>query len=161
MEGNSQQKQQSQDNAILDQALHKIEFKGLSNDEQKAVKAYENIIQQGLAVFKGKKLIPVTKVNGDAMEVVVAELIKEDQEALLGEFKEGFRQLLKDKIALDQVISQKQKEFNKAVVAEKKAFTVKANKVLSIVGNINQLKDDYVTALSVNVEMQQEDDNTD
>jgi|TARA_R110000822_G_scaffold152112_9_gene291390 uncharacterized protein (UPF0147 family) len=137
------------DQETLDKALHNVEFVGLSKDEKKQISAYNTIIQKGLAVFNGKELLPTAKIAGDDVTVAVEELIVEDKKELLKQFKDGFRQILKDKISLDNVILTKQKEFNKAVVAEKKTFTVKANKVLSIIGDIEQLKNSYMAALSV------------
>jgi len=149
------------DQAILTAALQKVEFEGLSKDEKKALTAYDNIIQQGLAVFNGEALKPTTKVAGDSIENAIAELIEEDQKELLKEFKDGFRQILRDKIALDKVILIKQKEFNKAVVAEKKVFTQKAGKVLGLVDNIHKLRADYMNALTVKTELQEVKKETD
>jgi len=140
--------EKTKEQAVLDQALHNVEFDGLSKEEGKAINAYNNAIQQGLAIFQGNTLKPTTKVSGDTMEDTIADLIAEDQKALLTEFKNGFRLILKDKIKLDNAIKEKRREFNKAVVEEKKAFTQKANKVLGLVDGINQLRADYMAALA-------------
>jgi len=158
MDDNNKQKQ---DQAVHDAALHKVEFIGLSKDEIKAVNAYNNVVQQGLAVFNGEPLAPTKKIGGNAIDGIIEELILEDQKVLHQEFKDGFRQILKDKIALDAVITAKQKEFNKAVVAEKKAFTQKAGKVLSIIDDIHKRRASYVQTLTVDVVDQKAENNDD
>lgn len=133
---------------ILDQALHTIEFEGLSKDEKKAINAYNNAMKAGLALMQGEALRPTTQIEGSGMESLMKELIEEDQKKLMESFKDGFRGLLKDKITLDNVFKQKRTEFNKLVVQEKKAFTVKVNKVLSIVKDMDKLRADYMSTLT-------------
>lgn len=124
-----------------------VEFEGLSKDDKKAVNAYNNTIQKGLSVFKGEPLKPLNKIPGAGMEKLIDEFLGEEIKELEKEFKAGFKEVLVEKGKLDAFIKQQQQTFNKAVVAQKKAFTQKANKVLNIVDGIEALRNNYMEAL--------------
>ncbi|MBV1928767.1 MAG: hypothetical protein KUG81_04570 [Gammaproteobacteria bacterium] len=133
---------------IKEDAELAVEFQGLSNDDKKAIKAYNAVVHKGLAVLKGDPIKPVSKVPSTEVEALMEEFLKEALEEKRANFKLGFKELLEEKVKLDRFVKEQQTQFNKAVVAQKKEFTKKSTLVFNVLGGIEELKEDYLNTLA-------------
>lgn len=141
---------------IEEQQRQDVEFIGLSKDDKKAIAAYDLSIQKGLAIFKGEPLKPLTKIPKNGIEELMEEFLGDEIKLKKEEFKVGFKEVLAAKSKLDRFIKEQQVAFNKAVVAQKKEFTKKANVVLNIIDGIEALRNNYMETLGDAVEQKAE-----
>ena len=134
---------------ILDAQLLVVEFEdgGLSKNDKKALKAYDSAVKNALAVFGGNTLKPTTTIPNDSIGNVIKEMIEEDAEKLMGQFKERMRELLGEKVTMDKDIAQAKKDFNQAVIQKKIAFTRKVNEAMKLVDKIHTIQADYMKSL--------------
>lgn len=141
---------------IEQEATNLVEFEGLSNDEKKAIKAYNNVVHKGLTILQGKPLKPQKTVPSGEIANLMEEFLTEQVAQKKEEFKLGFKELLTEKTTLDTFVKEQQKLFNRAVVAKKKEFTKKANQVLNVLGNIEEMKANYLQTLTQNTDEEEE-----
>lgn len=153
----SQEKQQE----ALESAKNKVEIGKVGDKDQKVIKAYDQAIEKLMSVFNGRDIKPTSKIVDTEVEEALQELIKEDKAILIEEFKGNTRQLMKDRIKLDSIIEQKTREFNKAIVDEKRTFTEKVNKALKPILGLEKLRTDYIKTLTANGPGETTDNNVD
>lgn len=118
--------------------------------ESKKVGAAHDAAMQGLiAVFKGEgNLAPTTKIPASDIDELINELAQEQTDALKVQFKDGAKALLASKVKYNQFIAQKKLEFQKAIDGKKKEFTGEANRLLGLIDNISEIKQQYAETLA-------------
>lgn len=127
-------------------------------DNGKIEKKYEQTLSKLIILFRKKKLPTSKRIPNGDIASVVDELLAERKDEELKLFKKEAGELLDSKVELDKFIKAKEEEFRKAVVAKKKEWNEKADKVFSRIENIDQLQKDYAVSLGWVQEQKEEEE---
>lgn len=118
-----------------------------SKEAKKIEKAYDNAIAKASALLGKHPFAPVKTVPGDMATELMEEMFKEEFEEKKKEFKSKFKELLTKKRQYDIVISQERQKFEKTILEKKKSFTKEVEEAVSLIGGIENIKNDYLRNL--------------
>jgi uncharacterized protein with gpF-like domain len=94
-----------------------------------------------------KNLKPAKKVGGSDAANLVAQLFKEERQALHAEFVNSLKELLKQHVAMEGEIAKKQKELDELTAKKQKEFTQAVNNWKNKVEQADIMNDTYVSSL--------------
>ena len=116
--------------------------------KDKISKKHEEIMKVIVAVIGDKdRLKPAKTIEGDATARIVAELFKEETEALEAETKSGLRDLLKKYVEYQSEYNKKKKELDDLDLKKKKEFNESANKWLQKINRQQVMSSNYAEVL--------------
>lgn len=134
---------------------------GQETEEQKKdkiSKKHEEIMKTIVAVIGNKdRLKPSKTIEGDATARIVAELFKEENEALESQTKEGLRDLLKKYVEYQTEYNKKKKELDELDLKKKKEFNEAANKWIQKINRQQVMSTNYAEVLKTAFEEVKED----
>ena len=111
-----------------------------------------------VAVIGNKdRLKPSKTIEGDATARIVAELFKEENEALESQTKEGLRDLLKKYVEYQTEYNKKKKELDELDLKKKKEFNEAANKWIQKINRQQVMSTNYAEVLKTAFEEVKED----
>jgi hypothetical protein len=116
--------------------------------KDKVSKKHEEIMKVIVAVIGNKeRLAPAKTIGEDTTARIVADLFKEEDEALEAKAKEGLRDLLKKYIEYQSELRKKKKELDDLDLKKKKEFNEAANKWLGVIDRKVVMSAEYAEAL--------------
>lgn len=117
----------------------------VGKEAKKVIATYDDVIKKVTAIVQGPAGLTIpkkTKLKGEDFDIV-ADLFKEENEALRVEVKEGLKTLLKNKIILDRTIVEEEKKLEALKVAKKKEFNKAATELLNKIDGLGELMSSY------------------
>jgi hypothetical protein len=115
----------------------------------KVAKNFEKNIKKLVAIVGGEQnLRPVSKIKKDTMSEIVAELFKEEHIEVEAKTKESLKSLLKANVTMNREIAAKQKELDQLKVTKMKEFSEAATKLFSQISGLDELENEYYSALT-------------
>lgn len=126
--------------------------------KDKITKQHDQAIKFISAILGGQEnLIPKKNLDQDGVAKVVAELFKEENEALEVKTKEELKGLLKKYVECEAEIRKSEKELEKLKLQKKREFVEAVNRLRSLVNEKTVMNDTYVGALKTAHEEIEED----
>jgi len=118
--------------------------------EAKKVKdLFDRNIKTMVAIVGGTKNMDLkNKIPANDVGNLVDELFKEDREAAVKEAKDELRTILKKRVALENELAAKRKEFEAIEIAKKKEFNQQFAKVIGKFESLGQLESQYYSVLT-------------
>lgn len=121
-----------------------------SQDTNKVSKAFEANLKKLTAIVGGTSgLKPVRQIKKDAMQIMVEELFKEEQDGLISTVKNDLKALLKNYVSLNALVSAEKKKLEALHLSKQKEFNEAAVKLFNQIENIDSINADYLAALNV------------
>ena len=115
--------------------------------EAKKVEAKFDSALRKLTALIGPDWSKSTKFDKEDIPEVISRIVKEKKENLFKEFQTGYIGLVEEKKKLDKVIIDKDREFKRIVLEEKKAFNKKVDNLLGLIKNMDSIEREYYDAL--------------
>lgn len=116
--------------------------------KDKVTKKYNTAMETLKKIIGGEKnLTPVKSVGGDPLAGVVADLFKEEREALLLQVKDGLKGLLKLHVGNMGDIAKKRKELDSLEQQKKEEFTKAANNFFQLIDRQSVSTEEYAQVL--------------
>lgn len=123
---------------------------GQGKDAKKVLASYEQIIKKATAIVKGPENLKLPKKV--ALKTtdydLVADLFKEEKEALHTEVKEGLKTLIKNKMLLDQSLAAERKKLDALEVSKKKEFNAAASALFAKIDGLDEIFSGYTGAFT-------------
>src|SRR5882724_2184801 len=106
----------------------------------KVKRAFEDKMSKLVALFGGRELLTRAKLDADAVENVVARLVKGKKEAMALEFETKATALIEKHMEFEKWSKEEKKRFEKAVEDKMKAFNEEMDKLFGLVDNISNIE---------------------
>ena len=118
-------------------------------DNNKVQKSFESNLGKLKAILGDEsKLKPQTKIDNSEVAAIVESVFAEQKEQLALGVKTGIQNLLKQYVAFNQALKDKEQELVKLKADKQKEFNQAANQLFQKIDNISKLEADYASALS-------------
>jgi Rps23 Pro-64 3,4-dihydroxylase Tpa1-like proline 4-hydroxylase len=117
-------------------------------DAGKVAKAFDRNMERLVALLGGKDLLmKAPKLGGEPLNEAVKELVKEQKEKMVKDFKEKAMAVITSKQAFDKLQVEKQREFDKAINDKKKEFNKEVEGLFAMIDKIENLEKSYYETL--------------
>lgn len=113
-------------------------------DKGKEAKKFNDYFRKLTALLNGDSLLKKRpKVGKEDFSVAMAELVKEEKEALTLTVKSKIKALVQEKMKFDEFLVAEKKKFEKVVEEQQKEFNKKAEEVFSMIDGIEEMEKRY------------------
>lgn len=126
--------------------------------KDKITKQHDAAIKFVTAIVGGSEnLNPKRNLDTDGVAKVVAELFKEENEALEAKTKDELKNLLKKYVECEAEIKKSEKELEKLKLQKKKEFVEAVNKLRGVISEKSVMNETYAGALKAAHEVEDKD----
>lgn len=130
-------------------------------DAGKEAKKFEANWRKLVALMNGESIFRANKLGTEDLTIALTELTGEEKKALIAEFKDKARGLIKSKTEFDKFTKEQQKKMDQAILEKKKELNKEMQSIFGIIDKIENIERTYYEALrdmSRNPEPQQPED---
>lgn len=113
------------------------------NDNDKVSKKFDADFTKLIALLGGQEAFKKPKVKNEEVSTLVEELIKEQRDSALKEFKEKAKSILQHKVQFDKEMKLAEEDLKKLQIQKKKEFSEKMKSLFNIVDNIQEIENQY------------------
>jgi len=124
------------------------EVQNQQNDNDKVSKQFDANFSKLVALLGGQSIFKRPKVSNSEVSALVEELVAEQKEAVIVQFKEKARAILKKKTEFDKEIKIAEENLKKLVVQKKKEFSEEMKGLFGIVENIQEIENQYNASIT-------------
>ena len=113
----------------------------------KVKKAFEANMRRLTGLLQGEAYFKVPKAAPEELTVAIAELAKEEKEAMIKNIVVQARTLIQKKRDFDKFVNLQKKELDKKVEAEQKKFNEDSKSLFNLVKDVGSLEKSYYDTL--------------
>ena len=115
--------------------------------EGKEAAKFEKNFSKLVALFKGKKVFKGSKVGEEDLDSVLDELVKEEKQQVITEFKEGAKKIIKSNRDFNKFVKDQQAAMDKAINEKRKELNKEMEALFGKVEKIENIERDYYEQL--------------
>ena len=113
----------------------------------KIKKAFEANLRKLTALLQGESFFKPAKAASEELTVAIAELAKEEKEAMIKKIVAEARTLIQKKREFDKFVTLQKRELDKKVEEEQKKFNESAKALFGLVSDVGALEKSYYDTL--------------
>lgn len=133
----------------------------LTKEQKKVENAFNNDLASMLSLMQGKAFKPAGKIPVNEIPGLMEEFFAEEFEAKKEEAKKELKEVLNAKVQFDKTIAEEVRKFQAIIIQKKKEMSTEMRRVINLVGGVEQLKLEYLKALSIAEDSQPETEEED
>lgn len=122
------------------------EIQNQQENQDKVAKQFEKNFSKLVALIGEKNLKKVKIPNNDVSQVV-EELLKENREAVVLDFKAKAKAIIQEKIKFDQEVAKARKDYEKVVSDKMKLFNEQMTSLFNMIENVDLVAKQYYDAI--------------
>lgn len=117
-------------------------------DAGKEARKFDANWRKVIALMKGDTIFKPSRLGGEDLEKALTELVKEEKDRLIVEFKGKVHTLVKSKSDFDKFVKEQQKKMEQAILDKKKELNKEMTAIFGIVDKIEQIERQYYNSMT-------------